>query len=299
MKTRINKGSALPIIKRSSSTMEETKEAIPFTSNSRMVSSPVDVHPPTPLTRKHLTETGKFKKIESNSSKLKQPKSNKNSISIFKEAPKEEDFIPNGLRVLQELGGDNYYSRFGISKILKLPITECQDYFQNNEVQIFKCKKVKAVRGKKKVSEDEEMINKLFPEPYDIYLVVTDKAVFTTLDLKNDSTKHEWMYVDSRYTMYDLVKITSLKNSTSVITFYFRTPEFPEYNAELEDTFLEKINDKPAENYIFAHKRKNYIEICVVVMFENSDIAHQCIKKVSHLYKILKHNEASKELNAV
>lgn len=166
-------------------------------------------------------------------------------------------------------------------------------------MQIFKCKKVKAVRGKKKISEDEDMINKLFPEPYDIYLVVTDKAVFTTLDLKKDSNKHQWMYVDSRYTMYDLVKITSLKNSNSVITFYFRTPKFKEYETSLEDSFLETINTKPSPNYIFAHKRKNYIEICVVVMFENSEIAHQCIKKVSHLYKILKHNEASKELSAL
>lgn len=71
--------------------------------------------------------------------------------------------------------------------------------------------KVKAIQGKQKKDEDEQLISGLFPEPYDIYLVVSDKAIFTTLDLKKDSTKHQWMYIDSRYTMYDLVKITSRK----------------------------------------------------------------------------------------
>lgn len=239
---------------------------------------------------------GSLNKIEPSSNKLKHPKSSKNSISVFKEAPAiNEDFIPLGLVTLQNSGAEDYYSRFGISRILKLPLTKCQDYFQTNNVQIFKCKKVKAVRGKKKISEDEEMVSMLFPEPYDIFLVVTDKAVFTTLDIKKDAS-NKWMYIDSRYTMYDLVKITSLKNSNSVITFYFRTPNFSEYNLHLEDMFLENLNEKPSADYIFAHKRKSYIEICVVVMFENSEVAHKCIKKVSHLYKILKHNEASKEM---
>lgn len=156
--------------------------------------------------------------------------------------------------------------------------------------------KVKAIQGKQKIDQDEQLIGGLLPEPYDIYLIVTDKAVFTTIDDEATSTKQPWMYIDSRYTMYDLVKITSRKNSASVITFYFRIPKFKEYNLKLEEMFLEKINEKPADNYIFAHKRKSYIEICVVVQFENSEVAHQCIKKVSHLYKVLKHTEASKEL---
>ena len=75
--------------------------------------------------------------------------------------------------------------------------------------------------------------------------------------------------------MYDLVKITSRKNSGNVITFYFRIPKFKEYNIELEKDFLSKIDKKPSEDYIFAHKRKSYIEICVVIKFENPDIAHQ------------------------
>lgn len=70
-----------------------------------------------------------------------------------------------------------------------------------------------------------------------------------------------YMYIDSRYTMYDLVKITSRKNLGNVITFYFRIPKITEYNQELEVDFLETINEKPSEDYIFAHKRKSYIEI--------------------------------------
>jgi hypothetical protein len=145
------------------------------------------------------------------------------------------------------------------------------------------------------INQDEEMSEKLFPQPYDIYLIVTEKAVFTTLDTNTDSSTPSWMYfIDSRYTMYDLVKITSRKNSASVITFYFRIPKFKDYNIKLEEVFLERINDKPTQDYIFAHKRKNYIEICVVVKFETPEIAHQCIQKVSHLYKVLKHEESSK-----
>mmetsp|Transcript_24331 Transcript_24331/g.21593 ORF Transcript_24331/g.21593 Transcript_24331/m.21593 type:complete len:131 (-) Transcript_24331:213-605(-) len=121
--------------------------------------------------------------------------------------------------------------------------------------------KVKAIQGKHKLNEDDKLINQLFPKPYDIYLLVTDKAVFTTLDVKNDSTKHKWMYIDSRYTMYDLVKITSRKNSANVITFYFRTPKYRDYNKRLEGMFLERLNTKPSPNYIFACKRKSYIEI--------------------------------------
>lgn len=248
----------------------------------KIVYSPVDNYPPIPQARKHLSdslrqiaEPLKHKKYEANSSKLKHPKSSKNANPFLKEETKDLDLIPQGLKDLQKLGCEDYYLRFGISKIIRLPILKCQEYFQNIDVQMFKCKKVKAVQGKQKISQDEELISELFPEPYDIFLVVTDKAVFTTLDLKNDPSKHQWMYVDSRYTMYDLVKITSRKNSASVITFYFRTPKFEEYNISLEDSFLKKINEKPAPNYIFAHKRKNYIEICVVVMFENSEVAHQ------------------------
>ena len=108
------------------------------------------------------------------------------------------------------------------------------------------------------------MINSLFPDPYDIFLIVTDTAVFTALDLKptsKSSTSEKYTYIDSRYTMYDLVKITSRKNSGNMITFYFRIPEYKEYNKALEGDFLAKVDQKPSQDYIFAHKRKFYVEI--------------------------------------
>jgi hypothetical protein len=150
---------------------------------------------------------------------------------------------------------------------------------------LFKCRKVKVVQGKQKVTSS------LLPDPYDIFLVVTDIAVFTTLDIGPKSEENPWMYVDSRYTLYDLVKITSRKNSASMITFYFRIPKFEEYKLQLEDNLLDNIDKKPSSDYMFAHKRKNYVEICLVIEFDNSDRAHECIKKVSHLYKVLKRTE--------
>ncbi len=228
-----------------------------------------------------------------------QSRKNKSDQPLLKKTKKRTNSkdvantIPFGLSILEEQGPEGYYSRFGISKILKLPITKWDLFFSSHGVEIFQCKKVKTVQGKQKKPEDEELFNQLFPNPYNIYLLVTDKAVFTTLDLKNDSKHHNWMYVDSRYTMYDLVKITSRKNSGNMITFYFRTPKFHEYDVECEKKFLDNLNKKPSPNYIFAHRRKEYIEIWVVVEFENSEVAHQCIGKVSHLYKVLKHYESN------
>jgi len=40
-------------------------------------------------------------------------------------------------------------------------------------------------------------MNALFEEPYDIYLIITNKAVFTTIDVKSECNKNKLMYVDS------------------------------------------------------------------------------------------------------
>ena len=73
---------------------------------------------------------------------VKLPKSNKTSSKTSATSftsPKDiESIIPDGLTVLEKKGAEDYYSRFGISKILKLPIAKCQQYFQNHEVEIFK-----------------------------------------------------------------------------------------------------------------------------------------------------------------
>jgi len=37
--------------------------------------------------------------------------------------------------------------------------------------------------------------------------------------------------IESRFLMYDLIKITSRKSSAKIITFYFRVPLMPEYNS--------------------------------------------------------------------
>lgn len=97
--------------------------------------SPTNSYYPTkPQTRKHLSESSKPKKIEPHSSKSKYPKSSKNTANLLRELPKTEgtvrspvvdthdSHLPKGLSVLQKLGPQDYYARFGISKVLKLPI---------------------------------------------------------------------------------------------------------------------------------------------------------------------------------
>ena len=77
----------------------------------------------------------------------RQPKTSKNNNSQSQKL----SFIPEGLSILEKSGQEDYYSRFGISKIIKLPISKCQDFFNSHDVQIFKCKKVKAIQGKQKL----------------------------------------------------------------------------------------------------------------------------------------------------
>jgi hypothetical protein len=57
--------------------------------------------------------------------------------------------------------------------------------------------------------------------------------------------------------MHDLIKITSRKSSTKIITFYFRIPLFSEYNASaLELNLIQQLDQKPPIKYTFAFKRK-------------------------------------------
>jgi len=41
--------------------------------------------------------------------------------------------------------------------------------------------------------------------------------------------KEPHFFLESRYMMHDLIKITSRKSSAKIITFYFRIPPYPEY----------------------------------------------------------------------
>jgi len=40
-----------------------------------------------------------------------------------------------------------------------------------------------------------------------------------------------YSFIQSRFFMHDLIKITSRKSSAKIITFYFRIPQFGEYNS--------------------------------------------------------------------
>lgn len=63
--------------------------------------------------------------------------------------------------------------------------------------------------------------------------------------------------IESRFLMYDLIKITSRKSSSKIITFYFRVPLLADYNAEvLEHNIVAQLDQKPSIKYQFAFKRK-------------------------------------------
>ena len=60
--------------------------------------------------------------------------------------------------------------------------------------------------------------------------------------------------------MQDLIKITSRRSTTKIITFYFRIPKLQEYKI---DTSSEQdlLNRKPSSKYPFATKRQEYEEV--------------------------------------
>lgn len=102
-------------------------------------------------------------------------------------------------------------------------------------------------------SQEKPCTNETF-EPYDILLILTEKSLFTVINKSvlslsvgtssDISTKH--IFVDSKYTLYDLVKITSRKNSGCTITFYFRVPPLDEYDESSQDGFFSKVDQKPS-----------------------------------------------------
>lgn len=63
--------------------------------------------------------------------------------------------------------------------------------------------------------------------------------------------------IESRFMMYDLIKITSRKSSAKIITFYFRVPLMDEYSAAvLEKNLFQQLDQRPTIKYQFAFKRK-------------------------------------------
>lgn len=109
--------------------------------------------------------------------------------------------------------------------------------------------------------------------------------------------------------MHDLIKITSRKSSAKIITFYFRIPQFGEYNANYyrtveyneersdagegpatSNTILSTYNQNPNIQYQFAYKRKKYHEVKMGFEFKTEEEARDCIERVSILYKRLKNS---------
>ena len=93
--------------------------------------------------------------------------------------------------------------------------------------------------------------------------------------------------------MYDLIKITSRKSTTKIITFYYRIPKLEEYNAQVleQHDILQKLNCKPAVRYAFAFKRQEFEEVSMSFEFELEEEAKMCIASVSSLYKKLKDSQ--------
>ena len=96
--------------------------------------------------------------------------------------------------------------------------------------------------------------------------------------------------------MYDLIKITSRKSTTKIITFYFRIPLIKDYPVEELETseILQKLNSKPPTKYAFAFKRKEFEDVSMSFEFEFEEQAKTCIAKVSNLYKELKDKNTRK-----
>lgn len=110
-----------------------------------------------------------------------------------------------------------------------------------------------------------------------------------------------YSFIQSRFFMHDLIKITSRKSSAKIITFYFRIPQFGEYNqcyfssleqqsdpASQDNIILDTYNQNPIIPYQFAYRRKKYQEVKMGFEFKNEEEARDCIERVSILYKRLK-----------
>ena len=69
--------------------------------------------------------------------------------------------------------------------------------------------------------------------------------------------ENSYAMIESRFLMHDLIKITSRKSSSKIITFYFRIPTKEDYSSLIsEENFVESVDSKPNAKYQFAFKRK-------------------------------------------
>ena len=93
--------------------------------------------------------------------------------------------------------------------------------------------------------------------------------------------------------MFDLIKITSRKQTTKIITFYYRIPKFEDYDQNILEPpdMLNRFDKKPNTRYQFAFRRNEFEEVSMSFEFEKEDGAKQCIQSVSTLYKKLKDHQ--------
>ena len=67
---------------------------------------------------------------------------------------------------------------------------------------------------------------------------------------KNKGNTSTVALIESRFLMYDLIKITSRKSSSKIITFYFRVPLHAEYNSVfLELNLVQQLDQRPTIKY--------------------------------------------------
>jgi len=76
--------------------------------------------------------------------------------------------------------------------------------------------------------------------------------------------------IDSWFSLYDLIKITSRKAEVQIITFYFWIPLFKNYSMKSEESLTAVINNTPRWP-IWSHH--NFIELSVVFKFFSPELA--------------------------
>ena len=111
--------------------------------------------------------------------------------------------------------------------------------------------------------------------------------------MKRPDGSQPFALLQSRFFMYDLIKITSRKSTTKIITFYYRIPKKTEYDESVleDEQMLWMLNRKPQCSYQFAFKRNEFEEVSMSFEFEKEEEAKECINSVSNLYKQLKDSQ--------
>lgn len=125
------------------------------------------------------------------------------------------------------------YSQSSIAYPVYLIITQCKYYFTN-----FLLDSVAVVRelSRRRSSNMNKSVESSMSQADDWDQNDFDELHPTSKDRgstpgKNKGNASSVALIESRFLMYDLIKITSRKSSSKIITFYFRVPLHTEYNS--------------------------------------------------------------------